>query len=142
MAISATIVDIRGKVYEPIIEEILFENKTINGELVTLVDDVKAETLFTENVNTVAMQAYTSGAPTESGTMTTADVSITPTKVMYYTTFDMDTLRTSRFKRDMKKGAWNTASNEFEKTVLAAYGRSISVDAENVFDPTPCKFCK
>lgn len=133
MAISATIVDIRGKAYEPIIEEILFENKTVSENLVAFEDDVKAETIFTENVNTVAMQAYTSGAPTASGTLGLTDVAITPVKVMYYQEFDMNTLRSSRFKRDMKQGAWNTASNEFEKSVLAAYGKAISYDAELKF---------
>lgn len=133
MAISATIVDIRGKAYEPIIEEILFENKTISDNLVAFETDVKAETIFTENANTVAMQAYTSGAPSASGTIGLTDVAVTPAKVMYYDEFDMNTLRASRFKRDMKPGAWNTASSEFERVVLAAYGRSIALDAEIKF---------
>lgn len=133
MAISATIVDIRGKAFEPIIEEILFENKTVADNLVAFETDVKAETIFTENVNIATMQAYTSGTPTSSGTLGLTDVSVTPTKVMFYQEFDMNTLRTSRFKRDMKKGAWNTASGEFERTVLAAYGKAISYDAELKF---------
>ena len=133
MAISATIVDIRGKAYEPIIEEILFENKTVSENLVAFETEVKAETIFTENSNTVAMQAYTSGAPSSSGTLGLTDTAVTPVKVMYYQEFDMNTLRTSRFKRDMKPGAWNTASSEFERTVLAAYGKEISYDAELKF---------
>ena len=133
MSISATIVAIRGKAYEPIIEELLFENETIAQGLVTLADEVKAETIFTENANVVAMQAYTSGAPSASGTIGLTDSVVTPAKVMYYDEFDMNTLRTSRFKRDMKKGAWNTASNEFERVVLSAYGRSISADMESKF---------
>jgi hypothetical protein len=133
MAISATVVDIRGKAYEPIIEELLFENKTVADNLVAFETDVKAETIFTENTTTVAMQAYTSGAPSASGTIGLADVSVTPVKVMYYDTFDMNTLRTSRFKRDMKPGAWNTASSEFQRVVLGAYGKAISYDAEKNF---------
>ena len=43
MAISATIVDIRGKAVEPIIEEILFANDTVNKNLVTLATDIKSE---------------------------------------------------------------------------------------------------
>lgn len=133
MSISATIVDIRGKAYEPIIEEILFENKTVSENLVAFETDVKADTIFTENINTVTMQAYTSGAPTSSGTFGLIDSSVTPTKLMYYHEFAMETLRSSRFKRDMKPGAWNTASNEFERTVLASYGAKISQDAESKF---------
>lgn len=133
MAISATVVDIRGKAYEPIIEELLFENRTVADGLISFETDVKAETIFTENTTTVAMQAYTSGAPTASGTMGLVDVSVTPTKIMYYDTFDMNTLRSSRFKRDMKAGAWNTRSAEFDKVVLGSYAKAISYDMELKF---------
>ena len=133
MAITASIVDIRGKAYEPIIEEILFENKTVSENLVSFETDIKSESIFTENVNTVTMQPFTSGIPTSAGTLGVVDTMITPVKVLYYNEFDMNSLRSSRFKRDMKAGAWNTASNEFEKTVLASYGKLISYDAEKNF---------
>lgn len=133
MAISATIVDIRGKAYEPILEELLFENKTVSENLVSFETDVKAETIFTENNNTVVAQAYSSGAPSSSGTLTLADVSVTPTKLMYYQEFDPNALRTSRFKRTMKPGAWEIASTEFERTVLSAYANEVSYDAELKF---------
>ena len=133
MAISATIVDIRGKAYEPIIEELLFENKTVADGLVSFEDDVKAETIFTENDNTATMQAYTSGAPTSSGTLGLLDIPVTPTKLMFYQEFDPNTLRSSRFKRDMKSGAWSTASSEFERVILGSYSKAISYDAELKF---------
>ena len=133
MAISATIVDIRGKAYEPIIEELLFENKTVADGLVAFEDDVKAETIFTENDNTATMQAYTSGAPSSSGTLGLVDISVTPTKLMFYQEFDPNTLRSSRFKRDMKSGAWSTASSEFERVILGSYSKAISYDAELKF---------
>jgi hypothetical protein len=133
MAISATIVDIRGKAYEPILEELLFENKTISDSLVSFETDVKNETIFTENSNTVALQAFASGAPTSSGTLTITDVAVTPTKVMYYQEFDPNALRASRFKLSMRPGAWEIASSEFERTVLANYAQKISQDAESKF---------
>lgn len=133
MAISATIVDLRGKAYEPIIEELLFENKTVSENLVSFETDVKADTIFTENTNIVAMQAYTSGAPSSSGTLTLVDTLITPTKLLFYQEFDPNSLRSARFKRDMKPGAWNTASSEFERVVLGAYGREVSYNAELKF---------
>ena len=133
MAISATIVDIRGKAYEPVLTELLFENKTVADNLVSFEDDVKANTIFTENSNIVAMQAYSSGAPSSSGTFTITDTAITPTKLMYYHEFDPNSLRAARFNRDMKPGAWNIASSEFEKTVLASYAKEISYDAELKF---------
>jgi hypothetical protein len=131
MAISATIVDIRGKAYAPIAEELLFENKTIGDGLVAFADDVKANTILTEASTTVAMQAYSSGAPSSSGSLVTADVAITPVKVMYYQEFDPNALRSSRFNTTMKPGAWEIASSEFEKVVLGLYSRKISTDAES-----------
>ena len=131
MAISATIVDIRGKAYEPVLEELLFENKTISESLVSFEPDVKNETIFTENTNAVTLQAFSSGAPTSQGTFTLTDVAVTPTKVMYYHEFDPNALRPSRFKRSMKPGAWEMMSTEFERTVLAAYGKEVSLDAES-----------
>lgn len=128
MAISATVVDIRGNAVEPIIEELLFANDTVGKELVTFHEDIKADTIFTENDNTVTMQAYTSGAPSTSGTFGLTDVSITPVKFIYYQTFTPETLRTSRFNRSMKPGAWNIESSEFGSTVLKAYGNNISED--------------
>jgi len=133
MAISATIVDIRGKAYEPIIEELLFENKTVANNLVAFETDVKADTIFTENSNIATMQAYTSGAPTSSGTLGLVDTLISPTKLMFYQEFDPNALRSSRFKRDMKPGAWNTASSEFERVVLGAYGKEVSYTGEQKF---------
>ena len=56
MAIVASIVDIRGKAYEPVITEILFENDTVASNLVAFETDVKAETIFTENVNTAVIK--------------------------------------------------------------------------------------
>ena len=133
MAIVASIIDIRGKAYEPVIEEILFGNNTVADNLVSFEVDVKAETIFTENVNTAVMQPYVTGIPVSQGSLGVIDTVITPVKVMYYQEFAMESLRTSRFKRTMKEGAWNTASTEFEKSVMTSYGNLISHDAERRF---------
>jgi len=120
-----------GKQYEPILTELLFENKTVGEELVAFDDQVKSSTEITEVSTVVAMQAYTSGAPTSSGTLTSTGTVITPVKVMYYQEFDPNTLRASRYGKTMKAGAWENASTEFEKVVLGLYGRKISYDAES-----------
>lgn len=133
MAISYSPVDIRGKAYEPIIEELLFANDTVEKNLVSFETDVKASTIFTESDNTSTMQAYTSGAPSSSGTLLLTDTEVTPVKVMYYQEFDPNTLRASRFKRDMKAGAWNVESSEFATKVLGAYGKAISEDVQAKF---------
>ena len=133
MAISATIVDIRGKAVEPIIEEILFANDTVNKNLVSLATDIKSDTIFTENDNTATMAAYSSGAPTSAGTFSIVDTAITPTKIMYYQEFDPNTLRSSRFNRSMKPGAWEIESSEFGSVVLKSYGNLIAEDLQNKF---------
>ena len=134
MAISYNIVDVRGQIASPIIEEVLFENKTLAEGLVTFEEEVKNEVIFTEGSTTASMQAYTSGAPSTAGSLDLFDVAITPTKYLYYQTFDPNTLRPSRFKRDMKPGAWETLSNEFEQVVIGGmYSKKIAYDAEFQF---------
>ena len=133
MAISYTPTDIRGKAYEPVIEEILFANDTVNKNYVAFETDVKSDTIFTENDNTATMQAFSSGVPTSSGTLGLTDTLVSPVKVMYYQEFDPNTLRSSRFKRDMAAGAWNVESNEFATSVLGSYGRLISEDLQAKF---------
>jgi len=130
MAISYTPVDIRGKAFPEVIEELLFGTKTLDQELVTFEDDVKANTIFTESSATVAMQAYTSGVPTSSGTLTSFDTLVTPIKVMFYQEYDMNTIRSSRFNQDMKIGAWNTDSNLYMQTVIDLYNRKCAATTE------------
>lgn len=133
MAISATIVDLRGVAVQPIIEEIIFANDTVNKNLVSLATDVKSDTIFTENDNTVTMAAFTSGAPTSAGTFGLVDTLITPTKIMYYQEFDPNALRSSRFKTSMKPGAWEIESSEFGSVVLKSYGNLIAEDLQAKF---------
>lgn len=134
MAIAYNIVDLRGQVASPVIEEVLFENKTLSEGLVTFEEEVKNEVIFTEGNTTATMQAYTSGNPSSSGALTLFDVAVTPSKYMYYQTFDPNTLRPSRFKLDMKPGAWETLSTEFEQVVIGGmYSKKIAYDAELQF---------
>ena len=134
MAITYNSVNYRGKAAEPIVEELLFENGTIAKALVTFEEDVKAETIFTEATATATLQAYTSGVPTSAGSLTAFDVAVTPTKVQFYQEFDPNTLRFSRFKRDMKPGAWEIMSSQFEQLVIGGlYAKQISNAFENEF---------
>jgi len=134
MAITYNVVNIKGVAAEPIIEELLFENETIAKALVTFEDDVKAETIFTEASATATLQAYISGEPTSSGDLSAFDVEVSPAKVMTYNEFDPETLRYSRFKRDMPAGAWNSMSSEFERVVVGGiYAKKISLQLEKEF---------
>lgn len=134
MAITYNSVDIRGVAAEPIIEEVLFENETIAKSLVTFETDVKAETIFTEASATATLQEFTCGVPTASGALSAFDSVVTPKKVMFYQEFCPDTLRFSRFKRDMAQGAWNVFSTEFERVLIGGiYAKKVSLALENEF---------
>lgn len=133
MAISYSPVDIRGKAVEPILEEVLFANKTIADGYVTFNTDIKAGTIFTEASVDVTAQLYTGAALSSSGAMNITDRTITPTKLEYKQTFLQESLRSARFGRSMNPGAWNIESNEFASTVLALVGPNVSQDAESIF---------
>jgi hypothetical protein len=133
MAISLTGVDIRGKAVEPILEEVLFANKTISDNYVTFATDVKAGTIFTEAGMDVTAQLYTGAALSNSGSISITDRIITPTKLEYKQTFLQESLRAGRFGRSMNPGAFNIESSEFASTVLAQYGPQVSQDAESIF---------
>jgi hypothetical protein len=133
MAISYSPVDIRGKAVEPILEEVLFANKTIADGYVTFNTDIKAGTIFTEASVDVTAQLYTGAALSSSGAMNISDRTITPTKLEYKQTFLQESLRSARFGRSMNPGAWNIESNEFASTVLALVGPNVSQDAESIF---------
>ena len=133
MAISYTPTDIRGKAVEPILEEVLFANKTIADGYVTFNTDIKAGTIFTEASVDVTAQLYTGAALSNSGAMNIVDRIITPTKLEYKQTFLQESLRSARFGRSMNPGAWNIESNEFASTVLAMYAPNVAQDAESIF---------
>lgn len=126
-------IDIRGKAFEEIFTEILFKNKTVELGYVDFADNIKANSIFTSNINTVTMQTYTVGAPSATGSIALSDIIVTPVKVMYYDEFDYEQLRSSRFNQDMQAGAWNTLSAEFDRKVLGAIAPKISYDAESKF---------
>lgn len=133
MAISYTGVDIRGKAVEPILEEVLFANKTIADNYVTFATDIKAGTIITEAGIDVTAQLYTGAALSSSGSMSITDRIITPTKLEYKQTFLQESLRAGRFGRSMNPGAFNIESSEFASTVLAQYAPNVSQDAESLF---------
>lgn len=133
MAISATIVDIRGEVFPEVYEELLFSTKTLDKKLVNLDDGFKANAIFTESTTTATMQAYTSGVPTSSGTLGFTDVILTPVKVMFYQEYDPNSIRSSRFNTTMKKGAWNIESSEFLQTVVNSYNKKVAYTTESKF---------
>ena len=133
MAIAYSTATEPKAVIEAILEEVLFENNTIKDGYVTFNSDIKAGTIITDESMSVTAQLYTGAALASSGTITLVDRTIVPTKLEYKQTFLQDALRSSRFKRSMKPGAFNIESSEFASTVLAKYGPNVSEDSENIF---------
>jgi hypothetical protein len=117
----------------PIVQEIMFVNKTLKNSLVNYAGGVKAQTVFTETGVTVVGQKYTGLALTASGSLNVKDRVSTPAKVEYKDTFLMEALRGSRFGQTMPDGAWNTDSTDFNKAVLSLYGPKVSADAQLKF---------
>lgn len=135
MAITYTPIDIRGKAAEPVIEEILFQNNTLDKGLVTFADNVKANTIFTEAGASVVQQALvTSGSPTSKGNLSAFDTIVSPVQIEYYKDFDYNVLRNSRFNTSIKPGAWNMLSSDFERVVIGGlYAKKIALNAEYNF---------
>lgn len=119
---------------EEIIAEILFRNDTVEKGLVAFETSIKAGRVITENINSVTMQAW-SVNPTgsEAGAIGLEDTVVTPVKVEFIDKFTPDDLRSSRFNRDMKPGAINDVSDEFNRLVLNGVAPLISSDAESKF---------
>ena len=133
MALSYVKVDIRGVAFKDVLGEILFSNNTVEEGYVTFADNVKANTIFSDTAHVVSLQAYTSGQPTAVGTIGITDKIVTPAKLTAYDEFNMEAFRTGRFNRDMKPGAWNMASSEFESTVLNGIAPDIASAAQDTF---------
>lgn len=133
MSLSYSPTAIKGVVVEQVFTELLFENKTIADSLVSFHEGVKYDTLFTEESMTATQQAYVATAPSASGTLTLADTAIIPIKVMYYDELNPETLRSSRFKRDMASGAYNIMSGEFNQLLMSVIAPKVSYDLESKF---------
>ena len=127
-------IDDKGKAIEPIVEEIMFQNNTLNKGLVNFIDDIKANAYITEASASAQLQAYTSGVPTDLGALNSWDAEIRPDKMLTYQKFDPEKLRFTRYKNSMSPGAWNNFSTEFERVVIGGiYAKQISLRLEKEF---------
>lgn len=124
---------ITGDVYEEVMNEILYANQTIDRKLVRFIENVKANIPVKTMSVTVTSQAYSSGAPTSSGTLTPGDKLITPVKQMFYQEFDYETLRGTAHGTDMKAGAFEIVSDMFTQNALALVGPKQGLAMESAF---------
>lgn len=132
MALSYSPININKEAVEPVFLEILSRNSTIDRAIVNFISDVKGSAIITEEGFSVTMQAYTSGAPTASGTLGLTDREVTPVKVLFYDEYDPESLRLSRFGLSMAQGAWNMDS-DFNNLLLEALAPKIAKEAENKY---------
>ena len=134
MALTYTGAEIPTDYKAEIIAEILFKNETVEKQLVAFETGIKAGRIITENLNSVTMQAWTvNPTGSEAGAIGLEDTVVTPVKVEFIDKFTPDDLRSTRFNRDMKPGAINDVSDEFNRLVLNGVAPLISLDAENKF---------
>lgn len=124
---------IKGPNLVPVLQEIFFTNKTIENGWVTFNDDMKEGTIITNASVTATAQAYTGAALSASGGISITDRVVSLTKLEYKDTFLEESIRASRFNKDMKQGAWEIESNEFNTKVLGMYAPKMSADAERLF---------
>lgn len=134
MAISYTSgTTIYGPNIVPVLEQLYFENKTIDRGYVTFNDNIKAGTIISDETVTVTAQLYTGAALSSSGSIALTDRAVTLTKLEYKQTFLDEAIRQYRYNTTIKKGAWEIESNEFNTVVLNKYGPLVSQDAESIF---------
>lgn len=124
---------ITGEVYEEVMNEVLFVNNTIKKGLVRFIDNVKANIPIKTLSVTVSDQAYSSGAPTSSGTLTPGDKLMVPQKRMFYQEFDYETLRGTAWGQGMKPGAFEIVDDEFTRACLELVAPKQSLLVESRF---------
>lgn len=126
MAINYSPIQFKGKDFEEVFMETLFQNETISKNKVRLLTDIKNEVILTEMGVTVAIQAYSCGVPSASGSINMNDVILKPCKLMTYDTFCPDLLRLSRFAQQMRAGAWEIMPEQWLKIVMETYSSKTS----------------
>lgn len=124
---------IKGPNLVPVLQEIFFENKTINSNWVNFQEDMKEGTIITNASLAATAQLYTGNALTASGDITITDRTVSLAKLEYKATFLEEAIRAGRLNQGMKKGAWEIESNEFNTKVLGMYAPKMSADAERKF---------
>lgn len=111
-----------GTYAEDIFSEVLFANRTVSRNLARVLDDIKYSQTVTSLTGDISFGDYVEHVTeavitAASNTLAFKDANVTPVKMTAFETFSMLDLRNSRFGRDMKSGAANVESNEFEQKV-------------------------
>ncbi len=115
-----------GKHAQDIISLVIHANRTVSKKLVRVLDNIKNEQYVTTISGDVPWRDYQEDISEDDldtfaadSTLAFADATVKPEKIMAMDKFAMDDLRSSRFAEDMKAGAANITSNEFEQAVIS-----------------------
>ncbi|MGI4834631.1 MAG: hypothetical protein ACRYFK_14340 [Janthinobacterium lividum] len=116
----------RGQHAQDIISLVIHANRTVAGNLIRFLPNVKNEEIITTISGDIPWVDYqedikeTDLAGFEANnSLKFSDRAVNPKKIMALDGFAMDQLRNSRFAEDMLAGAANITSNKFEQTVIA-----------------------
>ncbi len=114
--------------------EIYSEWGTFREKDVNIQEGHKSGTEVYESIVTVNNKAYSSGAVTVDGTAdyAVARSAVTLVKTQFSDLIDYNTLLDTRFEKSMKKGAFNTVSQEFDNAVLQFITPAISQAMEEI----------
>lgn len=129
-----------GKHAAKIMALLILANRTTGKNLVRVMDNVKNEEHVTTISGDVPWREYQEEI-TEAdlatfaadSTLKFSDKTVMPRKVMALDKFLMDQLRNTRFSADMKAGAANITSNEFEQAVIGYLTPRLGKSFEKMF---------
>lgn len=118
---------------EEIQEELYQDSKTFRENVIDIQQNFKSGADVYESKVTVAMSALNTGKVVATGNITLG-VQKTPVTLVtfnYEDVIDDNSLKGYRFETSMKKGAFNTISDEWDKKVLIQITPAIGDDLEN-----------
>lgn len=112
-----------GSHAQDIFSEVLFGNRTVSRNLARVLDNVKFKQTVTSLTGDITFGDYTDYVTeavlaATSNTLAFADADVAPTQMMALEQFPVSVILGSRFMKDMKAGANNLESPEFEKAIL------------------------
>jgi hypothetical protein len=133
MPITFTGTKIPQSQIEEIQSEIYSDWGTFRDRDVNIQEGHKSGAEVYESKITVASKAYTGDAVTAGSGVAKVDRSVVNlTKIEYSDLIDYNVLLNTRFEKSMKKGAFETVSQEFDNAILQYITPAISQSMENI----------
>ena len=98
-----------GPHFQEIFSEAIYSNKTLDKNLVRVIEGIKSEQYVTSLTGAPVVQPYAVTPSTPLGGLTFSDTLIKPVKQMVHDRFDMNDFLATRFNADMLRvrPVWN-----------------------------------